>query len=83
MHEMLHTLKSKRGRGGLIAANIDIEKAFDKMEWSFLLKILTKLGFSSKVDPLDQTLHFHLLIFSASKWQRFQVIFPILGSSSR
>jgi len=44
-YEMLHTLKSKRGRGGLIAVNIDMEKAFDKMEWSFLLAILQKLGF--------------------------------------
>jgi hypothetical protein len=36
-HEMLHTLKSKRGRGGLMAVNIDMEKAFDKMKWNFLL----------------------------------------------
>jgi hypothetical protein len=28
-----------------MAVNIDMEKAFDKMEWSFLLAILTKLGF--------------------------------------
>jgi hypothetical protein len=41
---MLHTLKSKKGRGGLMAINIDVEKAFDKMEWSFLLAILQKLG---------------------------------------
>jgi len=47
-NEMLHTLKSKRGRGGLMAVNIDMEKAFDKMEWSFLLAILTKLGFHPK-----------------------------------
>jgi len=39
-HEMLHTLKSKRGRGGLMAFSIDMDKAFDKMEWSFLLAIL-------------------------------------------
>jgi len=44
-HEMLHTLKSKRGRGGLMTVNIDMEKAFDKMEWNFLLAILHKLGF--------------------------------------
>jgi hypothetical protein len=31
-HEMLHSLKSKRGRGGLMAGNIDMEKAFEKME---------------------------------------------------
>jgi hypothetical protein len=47
-HEMLHTLKAKRGRGGLMAINLDMEKAFDKMEWSFLLAILQKLGFHSR-----------------------------------
>jgi len=44
-HEMLHSLKSKRGRGGLMAVNIDMEKAFDKMECHFLLTIMEKLGF--------------------------------------
>jgi len=37
---MLHTLKSNRGKGGFIAVNIDMEKAFDKMEWNFILVIL-------------------------------------------
>ncbi|XP_062165083.1 uncharacterized protein LOC133871673 [Alnus glutinosa] len=44
-HEMLHSLKNKRGRGGLMAVNIDMEKAFDKMEWGFLMIIMEKLGF--------------------------------------
>jgi len=47
-HEMLYTLKSKCGLGGLMAINIDIEKAFDKMEWSFLFSIMNKLGFHAK-----------------------------------
>ncbi|GLT67788.1 hypothetical protein SLA2020_400720 [Shorea laevis] len=47
-HKLLHTLKSKKGRGGLMAVKIDMEKAFDKMEWNFLLAILSKLGFSPK-----------------------------------
>jgi hypothetical protein len=46
-HEMLHTFKFKRGRGGLMAINLNMEKAFDKIEWSFLLAILHKLGFHS------------------------------------
>jgi hypothetical protein len=44
-HELLHTLKSKRGRGGLMAVKIDMEKAFDRMECDFLLTIMLKLGF--------------------------------------
>jgi hypothetical protein len=44
-HELLHTVNSKRGRGGLMAIKIDMEKAFDRMEWAFLLAILSKLGF--------------------------------------
>jgi hypothetical protein len=46
-HEMRHTLKAKRGHGGLMAINLDMEKAFDKMELSFLLDTLHKLGFHS------------------------------------
>lgn len=34
-HELLYTLKSKRGHGGLMAVKIDMEKAFDRMEWNF------------------------------------------------
>lgn len=47
-HEMLYTLKQKCGRGGLMAINIDMEKAFDKMKWPFLLAILKQLGFHDK-----------------------------------
>jgi hypothetical protein len=43
--ELLHTFKSKRGERGLYV-NEAIGKAFDRMEWSFLIAILEKLGFS-------------------------------------
>jgi hypothetical protein len=43
--ELLHTLKSKQGRGGLMAVKVDMEKAFDRMERDFLLSILGKLVF--------------------------------------
>lgn len=47
-HEMLHSLKNKRGKDGLMVVNIDMEKVFDKMEWDYLLIIMEKLGFHPK-----------------------------------
>ena len=46
-HELLHSFKTKRGKGGFTFLKMDLEKAFDRMKWSFLLAIMEKLGFSS------------------------------------
>jgi hypothetical protein len=36
----------RKGKKSFMALNLDLEKAFDKMEWSFLINILHCLGFS-------------------------------------
>jgi hypothetical protein len=46
VHELFNSINSKRGHGGLMAVKIDMEKAFNCMEWSFILAILSKLGFA-------------------------------------
>ena len=46
-HEQLHFFKAKRGKNGFMFLKMDMEKAFDRMEWIFLLAIMEKLGFSS------------------------------------
>jgi len=38
-HEMLHTLKSKRGCGGFMVVNIEMKKAFDSGVSSFQFSI--------------------------------------------
>ena len=47
VRELFNLINSKRGRGGLMAIKIDMEKVFNRMEWSFILAILSKLGFHS------------------------------------
>jgi exonuclease III len=46
-HELLHSFKLKRGKGGFMFLKIDMEKAFDKMEWKLILSIMQSLGFHS------------------------------------
>lgn len=41
-------MKAKRGRSGTMAVKIDMHKAYDRLEWGFILKILKCFGFSDK-----------------------------------
>jgi len=42
-------LLSKKTYGGNIACKIDISKAFDTLNWGFLIKVLSKFSFNSKL----------------------------------
>jgi hypothetical protein len=45
--EIIHMLKRKsRGTKGELALKIDISKAYDRVEWSFLKVVLVRMGFS-------------------------------------
>ncbi|CAL1360466.1 unnamed protein product [Linum trigynum] len=47
-HELMHFLKiKKQGKKGYMALKVDMEKAYDRVEWPFLLAVLDKMGFNS------------------------------------
>ncbi|KAL5545019.1 hypothetical protein UlMin_008803 [Ulmus minor] len=51
--ECLHAIKRKRSKKrGYLALKLDMAKAFDRVEWSFVQGIMLKLGFSEG-DPLS------------------------------
>ena len=45
-YELTHYLKSKnKGVNGVAAIKLDMSKAYDRIEWSFLRTIMSKMGF--------------------------------------
>ena len=48
VYECIHTMKKKKGKKGLCAIKLDMHKAYDRVEWVFLEKIMAKLGFDQR-----------------------------------
>jgi hypothetical protein len=44
-YESIHRMKKKQGKKGLCAVKLDMHKAYDRVEWSFLEKMMIKMGF--------------------------------------
>ena len=58
--ELVHVLKKKKGRGGLLGIKIDMAKAYDCMEWPFIIRVLKTMSFSEKfTDLINQCLTSH------------------------
>ena len=47
--ETLHHMKTKKfGKKGHLALKLDMSKAYNRVEWVFLERIMLKMGFNSK-----------------------------------
>ena len=46
-YECIHAIKRKKGNNGLCAVKLDMHKAYDRVEWIFLEKMMIRLGFDA------------------------------------
>lgn len=64
--ELLHSMKAKRGRKGLAALKLDMAKAYDRMEWGFLIQVMRCFGFRARwigwVEQCILTVSFSVLL---------------------
>ena len=65
-HEIVHSFKYTGKRKGFLGIKLDFQKAYDKMEWNFLLVVLRAFRFSNSfINLIHQylsTVEFTLLL---------------------
>ena len=50
--ELIYSLGWKKGKMGFMVIKIDLEKAFDRLEWSFVRRMLIHFGFPPSIIKL-------------------------------
>ena len=60
--EVIHSINKKKGKLGYMALKIDLEKVYDKLEWSFIKDMLVKINLL--VDLVDIIMSCVLTVFT-------------------
>lgn len=47
-YECVHSIKKKQGKKGTCAIKLDMHKAYDRVEWPFLKRMMEKMGFEGE-----------------------------------
>ena len=65
VQEVIHTLRYRKGRTGYVAIKLDLEKAYDRLEWSFIQDTLNFFQFPPNLITLIMNMisstRFHIL----------------------
>ena len=65
-NEMIDSMVKKKEKG--VLCKLDVEKAYDKLNWKFLLSVLKEMGFWQQMDRLDLVVHVNNLFFGNYQW---------------
>ena len=52
IQELIHSMSSKKGRDGVMAIKIDLEKAYDLLEWDFIRDTLKLFKFPEHLSSI-------------------------------
>lgn len=63
--EIVHKIRKHKGKKGLMLMKMDKKKAYDRMEWTFLIRILRTWGFDE---------HFIKLVYSCLNTTKFSLL---------
>lgn len=55
VQELIHSIGRTKGKNGLMVIKIDLEKAYDKIEWSFIREMIFSFNLSSNLIELIMT----------------------------
>ena len=51
--ELFHALDKKKGKTGFMVIKLDLEKSYDRLEWSFIYRVLQAFHFPQKFSSLS------------------------------
>jgi hypothetical protein len=64
--ELIHSIHRKKGRMGQLILKLDLEKAYDRLEWDFIREVLIFFKFPPFVDLILECVY--LFILYPSEW---------------
>ncbi len=65
--ELMHNFNIRKVKKGFITVKVDLQKAYDRINWHFLKVVLHQFGFSHFYE-LDSPMCFHCLNIGANQW---------------